>query len=321
MRSIVQLWAALLMATSALANDTVASQGAGGLELQRTDAIDMVSEDLFVSAEEIRVSYVFRNRTQTDVETIVAFPVPEHDLESEYQGWGDMAFPTDFRTSVDGQPVTSRIDRKAFFKDKDYTTLLKRLGVPIAPGTGEKDDISYALERLPAADKRQLLSLGLVEDQQWDNGEHGLAPRWSVKQIWWWTQRFPAGRDLIVEHRYVPGAGRNNGTELVPADTPEIREKIARYCIDKDILASVERLEKAGRGPFERWIDYVLITGANWRSPIGSFRLVVDKGKPDNLVSFCGSGVEKISRTQFEMRRSNWRPTQDLHVLIVQAGR
>jgi hypothetical protein len=67
----------------------------------------------------------------------------------------------------------------------------------------------------------------------------------------------------------------------------------------------------------ETTIGYILKTGANWRSPIRNFRLVVDKGSPDALVSFCGTGVRKISPTQFEMRRTNWRPTQDLKVLIL----
>ena len=62
----------------------------------------------------------------------------------------------------------------------------------------------------------------------------------------------------------------------------------------------------------------MLTTGANWRSPIGSFRLVVDKGKPGNLVSFCETGIKKIGPTQFEVRHSNWKPTGDLHVLIIE---
>ena len=63
---------------------------------------------------------------------------------------------------------------------------------------------------------------------------------------------------------------------------------------------------------------YVLTTGSNWRAPIGDFRLVVDKGRVENLVSFCGSGLRRISPTQFEMRRRNWRPDRDLAILIVQ---
>ena len=67
----------------------------------------------------------------------------------------------------------------------------------------------------------------------------------------------------------------------------------------------------------DRRIDYVLTTGANRRTPIGSIRHVVDKGAPGNLVSFCGEGVRRLSPTRFEMRKSNWRPDRDLKVLIV----
>ena len=48
-----------------------------------------------------------------------------------------------------------------------------------------------------------------------------------------------------------------------------------------------------------------------------AFRLVVDKGSPDALVSFCGEGVRKIAPTQFEMRKDNFTPTRDLDVLIL----
>jgi hypothetical protein len=68
----------------------------------------------------------------------------------------------------------------------------------------------------------------------------------------------------------------------------------------------------------ETTVGYILKTGANWRSPIRNFRLVVDKGSPDNIVSFCGTGIRKISPTQFEMQRTNWRPDRDLRVLILQ---
>jgi Domain of unknown function (DUF4424) len=68
----------------------------------------------------------------------------------------------------------------------------------------------------------------------------------------------------------------------------------------------------------ETWIGYVLSSGRNWRGPIKDFRLVVDKGKPENMVSFCMNGVKKISPTQFEVRRKNFEPKGDLEVLIVE---
>jgi len=58
-------------------------------------------------------------------------------------------------------------------------------------------------------------------------------------------------------------------------------------------------------------------TGGNWAGPIGEFRLVVDKGDPSNLVSFCADGVKKISATEFEVRKKNFVPSKDLNVLIL----
>ena len=66
-------------------------------------------------------------------------------------------------------------------------------------------------------------------------------------------------------------------------------------------------------------IGYILTTGGNWRSPIGDFRMVIDKGSPNAIISFCGEGVRRISPTQFEVRHRNWRPDRDLAILIVSA--
>ena len=95
--------------------------------------------------------------------------------------------------------------------------------------------------------------------------------------------------------------------------------------MDRSFLEAVDRRSDKdpmrGPGMPDKRIDYVLTTGANWAGPIGDFRLVVDKGKPGNLVSFCGEGVRKISPTQFEVRKRNWRPTRNLHVLIIEPQR
>ena len=101
---------------------------------------------------------------------------------------------------------------------------------------------------------------------------------------------------------------------------------IERYCVDRAFLAAVDRMSARSSedDPVllgERTIGYVLTTGAGWASPIRDFRLVVDKGRPDNIVSFCGTGLRRIGPTQFEMRRRNWRPDRDLAVLIVTPNR
>jgi len=321
----VLAFASIALATSVLANDTTATTAAGGLVLGKTDAIDLVSEDLFVSVDQIRVRYVFRNRTARDVETIVAFPMPERDLSQEYGG--DVAYPSNFVTKVAGRPVRSALERKAMVQGKDHKALLDRLGIPLAPEAIGR--ATAAMDRLPPARRAELVRLGLAGEEEYDDNGKGmkkhLIPLWTVKDIWHWTQRFPAGRPISVEHRYIPGAGGSVESAIAFPQfrhTADSKWAINRYCIDTAFLRSVDRLagkdEMQGPGMPDRRIDYVLTTGANWRSPIQDFRLVVDKGKPGNLVSFCGEGVRKVSPTQFEVRHRNWRPTRDLHVLIIE---
>jgi hypothetical protein len=312
------------LATAALANDSTATTGAGGLVLRQTNAIDMVSEDLYVSVEQIRVHYVFRNRTLRDVAVTVAFPMPDRDLSAMRET--DVGYPSDFHTEVAGQNVAATLERHILARGRDQTALLEGLRVPLAPGADGTANIVAALAALPAARKAELRRLGLIDVDEYDEG-HGMVqhyvPTWIVRDTWYWRQTFPAGRDLVVDHRYRPGAGSSNGTPLAFPDyrrSADGRAEAALYCADAEFLASLDRRSRAiGEGaelPDAR-VDYILTTGANWRSPIGDFRLVVDKGDPRNLVSFCETGVRRISPTRFEVRHRNWRPTRDLHILIV----
>ena len=303
------------LAAPAAANDSTAGHDAGGLVLTRSADIDMVSEDLFVSADQVRVRYVFRNRSARDIRTTVAFPMPDRDLTEAH--FSDVAYPGDFRTTVDGRPVAMAVERKALVKGADRTAALAGFG--LGP-----DSEGPALDALAETQRERLLALGLAAVDEYDDGhgwEKHLVPAWTVKEAWHWEQVFPAGRDLHVEHSYTPGTGGSVGTGLAMPEfrkSPEGRRMIADHCIDSAFLAGVDRLARRSGGTVpEQRIGNILTTGGNWRSPIGRFRLVVDKGAPDNLVSFCGEGVRKISPTRFELRHRNWRPDRDLKVLIV----
>lgn len=319
--------AALALAGAVAANDSVAEMAAGGLVLKQSRDIDMVSEDLYVSPRQIRVRYVFRNRSPRDIRTIVAFPMPDRDLAEMQEG--DRAFPTAFRTIVDGRQVRAQVERRATLRGADHSALLRRLGIPLTADGNAAATIMTHLDRLPAAQQQRLQRMGLIEPTEFDDTGRGMRrhwlPRWTAHETWYWEQVFPAGRDLNVEHGYTPGTGASVSTALhhrAFRESAEGRRQIARYCVDREFLASLDRMAaRTGRPEqamlAELRVGYILRTGANWRSPIGSFRLVVDKEAPDNIVSFCGTGLRRIGPTQFEMRRTNWRPTQDLDVLIV----
>jgi hypothetical protein len=304
----------------AWANDSTAEMTAGGLVLQSSRKIDMLEEDLFVSAEQVRVNHVFKNQGARDERVIVAFPMPDRDLTVE--GESDVAFVRDFITTVAGRPVQTQVERRAFLGNVDHSALLSRLGMPIAPPTTSDEDqadpVRTAWNRLSTADRRQLKNLRLIQEDV-----DGFRPMWTVKETYFWTQVFPAGRELRIQHRYVPGTGGSVGALLIDPDIrklPEGRAQMREYCVDRAFLTAVDRMRRqAGDNgsPSELRFGYILRTGANWRSPIRKFRLVVDKGDPRNIVSFCAAGVRRISPTQFEVRHANWRPTEDLRVLVV----
>ena len=318
--------AAIAAGRAAIANDSSAEKAAGGLVLKQNNDIDMVSEDLFVSMEQVRVNYVFRNRARQARRITVAFPMPDRELSYEMES--EVAYPGDFHTLVDGRPVRMSVERKAMVGRVDMTAELVRLRVPVAPPEGERAGvIADAISRMPRATQQRLARLGLIDAASLADSSHQIIPMWTVKETWHWDQVFPAGRDLRVEHRYRPGVGGTAGVPLAHADWrngENGRAAQAEYCTDRAFLAALDRMsQRAEREqanyPMESRLRYILTTGGNWRSPIGDFRMVVDKGHPNAIVSFCGEGVRRISPTQFEVRHRNWRPDRDLAVLIVSA--
>ncbi len=328
--------AVLLCGGAALANDSTAELAAGGLVLKTTDSIEMRSEDLFISQKEVVVRYRFQNISAAPVSTVVAFPMPDIGGEGFFES--DNGLPSDdatnllqFHTLVDGQPVKAQVEQKAFVGNFDRTAWLKARSVPLA---AHRPEATAALDALSKADKQAAVDLGIAWVTEFDQGkgwETHLAPSWVLKTTFYWTQTFPAGKIVEVEHRYIPAVGGSVDTIVGSSMWTEDYEGWAtrhrkKYCIEPSFVAAVNRKRaKAPEGSMsgysEKRIAYVLKTGANWAKPIGDFRLVVDKGASDNLVSFCATGVNKIGPTRFEVIKKNYTPTGDLEVLILEPMR
>lgn len=326
---VLALAAASVTPRDVWANDSTAELATGGLIFVQNNHVEMRSEDLFVSSAEIRVRYVFFNKTDRDVTVLVAFPMPEIRIEHQDQA---LSVPTDdpvnmleFSTSVNGKAVETRVEQRVVAAGIDRTQFLRDLGLPLAPHLPATND---ALDRLPRDKWDELVRVGLGEIEEYDIGkgmQQHLSARWGLHTTFYWEQTFAAGAETAVEHRYRPSVGETAGTSLGSphsAKEPWLAHYTRKYCLEKDFMAAVGRSKKGPKGdhgaPFsEERIEYILKTGANWSGPIGEFRLVVDKGEPDNLVSFCGEGIKKISPTQFEMRKKDFRPEGNLSILIL----
>jgi hypothetical protein len=311
----------------AYANDTTAELAIGGLVFTRSADISMESEELTIATDQVTVRYVFLNQTQAPITVTVAFPLPDIDL-SEAENY---AIPTTdpvnfvgFQTKIDGKPVTFTMNQRAFLGDKDVSATIKAAGLPILP-IGSQEG---AIANMAKEAREKLINEGLLIPAGSDpKGQQLYGGAWTVKTSVVRQQTFPPGKPVNVEHRYRASMGVSFDTILRKglrenaAMSEEVKRYRTAYCVADDLLRGIDRIAGDAEGNTanlrERRIAYVLKTGANWSGPIKDFRLVIDKGKPDRLVSFCLDNVKKISPTSFEVRLKDFKPDRDLKILLI----
>ena len=344
-----RLFASLLLACLLLtpistpANDGFGGLTATGLQFSQTAAVEMASEDLFLSPDQVRVRSLFRNHTGEEVRGEVIFPLPPIALAN----LRDSAFAlaedklrrqnmVDFVALVDGRRIAVNIERIAVVEPpyeegrrpsasydapgEDITALLKSLGIPLSV---EIDQVALALTRLSPSARERLKARGLAAFPD----SEPPTPAWSIIERYHWTQTFASGKEVTIEHRYHPAPP--GGIFVWPAQGAELdpyqRQLIATYCIDGPTQRAIGRLlhpptrtEYPGTGNAVL-LDYVLTTANTWKGPINRFHLTIDKGRAGNVLSLCIDGLRKTGPTTFEVDKTDFRPEHDLRLLIVSA--
>ena len=311
--------------SSVLANDSMVELKTGGLSYVRSDAVTMLSEDLYISMDKIKVDYVFENQTGADVESLVAFPMPDI-VPMPYES---AAVPGEgenflgFKVFVEGEQILPAFSQRALAYGVDVTAELQSMNIPLMPYDTATAD---ALAMVPRAVLDDWLSRGLIYDDIYDVGEgmksHPTA-LWTLRQVYTWRMNFPAGQKVHVSHTYTPSVGGSAGVIFLDwdgKDSVAYDEYVGKYCIDPPFVNAVRKRVKPDGGiPMnENWISYILTTGLNWNGAIGTFHLTIDKGSTNNLVSFCGTGVKKTGPTTFELTYKDYFPEKELDVLILE---
>jgi hypothetical protein len=323
---------AALLAVPAAANDSMATLGTGGLVFLTSEDIEMSSEDLYISAEAVRVIYEFTNNGD-DQQVLVAFPLPDIDGSGDFM----VQVPTEdpqnifgFTTTFNGEPVEATMHQYVTAFGIDYTARLEELGVPLIPFGRVTID---ALNGLEPDEQQELIGLGLVIPMEYSQSADGkwetdYTPIWKLRSTYSWEATFPAGETVRVEHSYTPSVG---GTVAVAFLSPPYEgydpaaEYLQKYCTDEGFINAVRKTLPDADEPYgapftESWLSYIWSTGANWSGPIKRFHLTIDKGRPENFVSFCWDGeVTKTSPTTFEMEATDFYPpwNRELEVLIL----
>lgn len=299
----------------ARADDTAVAVAAGGIQLRKEARISMDEERLTITPDKVSVDFWFRNETDSDITTDVAFPIPPYRFDwDSTNGPHDFA---DFEMWVDGQQVPYRTDARATLKGQDYTGLLESLGVDVAT-FGKYDwkkdppDGSPQISAVSASNRQQLVHLGLLDSL----GD--AFPQWTVTKMYYWRQDFPAGKLVHIRHVYVPVIGAQ------AFQPEEIQAQLKNTCISAELYrnlksAAAESLERShglnGGDVYANWVNYILTTANTWKTPIKDFELVIDAPPAYPDVSFCWDGpIEKLGLRTWRTELRDFIPRRDLAI-------
>jgi hypothetical protein len=329
----------------AFADDSAAAIAAGGLVARRETRIVMAKEVLHISEKKIVVDYDFRNDSNENVTTEVAFPVPSYTDEIDQPAVPLESF-SDFQLSIEGNLVRFKSEAKATIKGKDVTDVLIADKIDVATFGHYRqlnggDALIEDLVRLPKAEQKRLRSLGLFADE----GDPQQA-NWTVHLQYHWTQIFPAHSTVHIRHMYTPVLGytqviapsieamliARNRTTYPHTREMDDTKVLNGFCADRPFLKtladsaqkrkSIARTEdqKSAAGTYyPNWVDFILTTANTWQRPIQDFTLIIDRPKTSDgeqtLVSFCSPGkVEKLDADHFQVHLTNFIPKAELHI-------
>ncbi len=317
---------AAMFPAPAPANDSTAMLGAGGLVLVPNGQVRMLREDLSISPQEVVVRYEFLNQGEDDLETEVAFPLPDVDLSLLSEA--GMAVSGDdpvnfvgFSVAVDGQPAGFFGHMKAFVGEEDVTPLLVASGIPVSRFDPRFHE---ALENVGGEDRDLLSEAGVVVWDEFGN----VYPKWTMRTAYHWTQVFPAGRLVVVEHRYRPVLGLSffSGYDLEVMDggLEEGQEAWSigkAYCMSAAQEETAREMLAAAPGEYAALsaatLQYILTTANNWAGAIGQFRMEILPGMPGDIVATCMDGLQDAGDSRLVFAARDFFPEKEVDVLFL----
>lgn len=342
------------------ANDSAGAVGAGGIEFHKTEGIVMEKEDLFISPSLIKVLYIFKNKTDKDITVDLFFPLPiqseisaqktwDKEILDEMNGQNIQNNPEhdrsylfkevpfeDFSVIVDGKKTVFKTEIRALQKGKDVTNLFHQNNLPFSPVLAtcdypmqtEKDNEDCA-ERI-----KRYKNLGLLSPEG--------KVLWQKQVHHYWSQIFPKGKEVKIEHSYRPARGsfffvpdpKRPFVEVLIEQLLSRGSWLEKFCPWQSIgmkgnfipwlthefqkASKPTKSEESGLIMFYE-VDYILTTGANWEGPIRDFTLTVEYPKGGTVAScwpFDQNEIKNLGKNQLQFHQNDFKPEQDLKILF-----
>ncbi len=305
----------LLLAGAAHANDSTGTVSTSGIKYLKNPHIDMQSEDLYISENQIRVHYRFKNTSSQDIIETVLFPLPIVPAFIDYDFADTKGLVDSFRIYADGKPVRPQAHVRAYFERSngslvDVTADLKKCGLSdqelMHPWTQNKDaeKLNEKIRTCSSPKIKSLLPASESNIVGWTS--------WSSQIIYSWKQTFKANAVTEIKHQYTPLVG---GSFLPSLKAKDSKAFIDEYCMDENFLKNFKTVEEGSK--LYHYLGYVLTTGANWAKPIGKFKLTIDR-EPNTVISLCwDKSLRKVGPNRFQAVKENFLPKKDLDIIFV----
>lgn len=308
----------LLCAHSAFANDSTGWVSTGGVQYFKNTDIRMVSEDLYISEDKIRVGYEFHNDTDHDVTETVLFPLPASNIQDYDSDFADIeALHQSFKIWVNGKTIQPSKHLRALWNETSQKSVDITHALINDCGLNEAQILEpYRSMEEVEQDKQttqmciqKLVSQGLIQKPTEDN------EMWDTQMVYSWQQTFPAYASTFVKHEYQPLVG-GSVAGIMRGDAYGIGDEMQKtYCFDKTFWQKMSAT-KGVHYPAYTALGYILTTGANWAKPIEKFHLTIDKPK-GTLMSLCwDASLKKISDTRFEAVKAHFTPKRDIEIIF-----
>ena len=164
-----------------------------------------------------------------------------------------------------------------------------------------------------------------------NEGPHAVYGGWTVASELSFEADIPAGKSLSTEIKYQPSVGHGLGANFLGHDegaNHTLVDHKERYCLDDGFIQSARRMAEETKpyewkGLWEHQLVFDLLSPVAGKTQAGDFRLIVDKGSKNDLVSFCGQFVKRLSATSWQVQPfdgEHGTPTKDFEVLFISKG-
>lgn len=320
----------VVMSASAHAQESLTELVHRGLVMPRTpDTASLVieSEEVTINPDSVVLRYRIVNQGTAPIAASLTVPLPDLDFADPDVAWSiPGSDPINFvglTAKLDQKPQNLIFIQTARLSGKDVTAILRQNKLALIPiGTFQNE-----LASLPPDARDKLSSAGLIIQSGTDTSGNALYfPTWSVATAATQKVNFAPGQPITIELRQLTGVGVSPDSVLRKALrtehnlSAEVERYRTEYCIDDAFYTGLDRITSSAVANSskikERRLVFDLAAGAP-TAPIKEFRLVVDKGRADRVVSFCLDNLKKIGPTSFEMRVNDFTPSRVLKVLLL----